>query len=85
MRNDKLKPKKEEQQITRIARIKAKKFSFFYKQKMTIINSFVRFVLFVVKKWEVGGKTIKISVVSVVKYLGGELCGLCGLISPEKR
>jgi len=41
-----------------------------------IFNSFVKFVLFVVKKWCVGGKTIKNF---VVKFSGVELCGLCDL------
>jgi len=36
-------------------------------------------VRFVVKKWVVGWKDNKISVFSVVKYSGVELCGLCGL------
>jgi len=55
MKNAKSKQKKEKQRITRIAQIKAKKGSIFYKQKMTIVNSFVKFVQFVVRKWVVGG------------------------------
>jgi hypothetical protein len=43
---------------------------------MSIFNSFVRFVLFVVKKRGVVGKTIKNF---VVKFSGVELCGLCDL------
>jgi len=49
---------------------------------MTIINSFVKFVIFVVKKWDVGGITIKNS---VVEYSGVELCRLCGLIFLQKN
>jgi len=47
----------------------------FYKE--TVINSFVKFVLFVVKKRGIGGKTIKNSVFFVVKYSGVVLCELC--------
>jgi len=70
--------KREQQRITQIARIK-KKIMLFYKK--TVINSFVRFVQFVVKKWGVRGKTIENSVLSVVKYSGVALCGLCGFYS----
>jgi len=51
----------------------------FYKK--TVIDSFVRFVQFVVKKWGIRGKIIKNSVLFVVKYSGVALCGLCGLYS----
>jgi hypothetical protein len=74
MKNDKSKfknlLKKEKQRITRIARIKAKKDYSFYKQKMTIVNSFVIFVLFVVEKWGVGIR--KRTKISVVKNIQGE-------------
>jgi outer membrane protein assembly factor BamB len=46
---------------------------------MAIINSFVKFVQFVVKKWVVGEKTIKNFVLSVLKYHGVELGWLCVL------
>jgi len=52
---------------------------------MIIFNSFVKFVLFVVEKWDVGGKTIKDSLFSVVKYFGVRVCGLCGLVFFAKK
>jgi len=66
--------KREKQQITQITRIK-KKILFFTK-KMIDSNSFVIFVLFVVKKWGVVGKTIRNF---VVKSFGVKLCRLCVL------
>jgi hypothetical protein len=54
--------KREKQRITQIARIRAKKASIFYKQKMTIINLFVKFVLLVVKKiFRIGGWGISLN------------------------
>jgi len=44
---------------------KGKKNSVFYKNKMTVINPFVIFVLFVVKKWVVGGRNKKLAVCTI--------------------
>jgi hypothetical protein len=41
---------------------KGKKNSVFYKNKMSVINPFV---LFVVKKWVVGGRNKKLAVVTI--------------------
>jgi hypothetical protein len=79
MESEKPKQKKEQQRITQIALIKTKKITLFYKK--TVTNSFVKFVQFVVKKWVGRGKTNKSSVLSVVKYFGVALCGLCGFYS----
>jgi len=48
----------------------------FFIKKMIASNSFVIFVLFVVKKWGVVGKTIRNF---VVKSFGVKLCRLCVL------
>jgi len=68
---------KEKQRITRITQILTKQTLFSILRKMIILNLFVKFVQFVVKKWVVGWKTKKNSVCSVVKYSGVRLCGLC--------
>jgi len=65
---------KEKQRITRIAQILTKQTLFSILRKMIILNLFVKFVQFVVKKWVVGWKTKKNSVCSVVKY-SGVRCG----------
>jgi len=76
MENDISKQKREQQRITRIARILTKKTLFSILIKKIILNLFVRFVLFVVKKWGVVGKTIRNF---VVKSFGVKLCRLCVL------
>ena len=76
MKTENGKLKKEQQRITQITLIITKKVTPFYKKNA--VNSFVKFVQFVVKKWVVGRKTNKKSVFSVVKYSGVSLCGFCG-------
>jgi len=49
-----------------------------------ILNSFVKPVLFVVKKWDIGIKTIKNSVLYVIKYFGVGTGGLCVLFFTKK-